>query len=410
MSIESEQDGTQVGSARREPPHSFPKEGRAQILEHSSDRLVLLIPAGSSRLSRGWGLGLIAMNLSFVGGMAYWTSQAIGKAQNAFIIAVLVMFAIFLAVFSAVLLVYWLRFRFTETWILVEPSRIAVKDTLFRRSVLKTFEVDPDTVATFVPNLMANDDSKQKDFNVCVRCGRKKIAFGTLLSLGEKQWILDEINRILSGGNPQLWSVVLREGKFEFVPDEVAPDLAGDSIRIDRTDSDGLVFEADAKPRTALRRAGWLLELVLSGSATVWLLGNVFMRWWPAGAGLLGIFLLSIFPLFFAGALCWGSAGILFVTTKIAIDRQRLTRIRTPALFGRRKSIPTSSVTEVVVRTHQDPRRLREGKLNWRLPNRNATCLVRTASESLELSLMHESQDLLQIAGLVRFQLKRFEQ
>ena len=132
------------------------------------------------------------------------------------------------------------------------------------------------------------------------------------------------------------------------------------------------------------------------------------MRSWPGGAGLFAICLISAVPLFITVAMAWGSAAVLFVRTEVTIDRERVTRTRTPALFGRAKSISTRSITEVVVRTRQDPRELQDGKLSWRLRNRNARCLIRSASESLDLCLQHEPQDVLLIAGLVRFQLERF--
>ena len=96
--------------------------------------------------------------------------------------------------------------------------------------------------------------------------GEKKVVFGTVLPLGEKQWVLDEINSILRGDIPQLQSVVLAEGRFEFVPNEVAPEVANRNIRVDRSDADALVFEAVAKPRSRLGQAAWMLELVLRRS------------------------------------------------------------------------------------------------------------------------------------------------
>jgi hypothetical protein len=412
MPIESEVYGSPVGrdGSRRETLRPFPEGARAQILEQARDRLVLLLPAGPSRVSRSGGIGLLAMNGTFIGGMAWWTSQAIGVAQNAFIIACMAVCTIFLAAFSSVILVIWLRLRFLETWILVEPGRIAVKNTLFGRSVLKTYDVEPDTVATFVSSQMAGDNSTP-GFNIRIRCGRKKIVFGTVLGLDEKQWILDEINRIVSGGDPLLASVILRDGKFEFVPDDVTPEQAGGNVRIDQSDAGILAVEATAKPRTALRRAGVMLTFVLSGLVSLWLLGNLFMSWWPRGMPLLIRTAFTAVALLFVGIFLWGHAAILFVTTKITIDRERLARSRTGAVFGRPKSIPTSSVTQVVVRTRDDPRGRRDGKSYRRLPDRGgAECLARTASGSLELSLLHETKDVLQIAGLVRFQLRRFEQ
>jgi hypothetical protein len=409
MSIESKVDGSPVGDdgSRHDPLRPLPEGARARILEYSLDRLVLLVPAGSSRMSRQGGFGLLAMNASFVGGMAYWTSQVIAFGQRGFILFVLAAFAVFLGGFSSVILVIWLRLRFTEMWLLVEPSRIAVKRTLFGRSRLKTYDADPETVATFTRNWQVSDAESEEKRRICVRCGRKKIEFGDVLSLQEKQWILDAINRVLSGDDPQLRSLVLRDGAFEFVPDDTAPEAAGGQVRVEQLDADGLALEVTARPRTALRRASWLLMLVLSGLAGLGILANLFMRWW--GGGILSTLALSAFPLAFAGIFFWTSAELLFVTTRITVDRERLTRTRTGTPFGRHKSIPTSSVTEVVVRTKEDPRGRRDGKAYWRLPDLGPDCVVRTANGKLELTFLHQTQDVLQIAGLVEIQLRRFK-
>jgi hypothetical protein len=403
MSIQSDVNATPVmaTASRRQSLRPFPEDPRTQVLEHSPERLVLLLPAGPSRVSRSGGIGLIAMTLTYAGGIGYFISQGFGAVPVGLLF--LALFVILVAIFSSTVFVIWLRLRFTETWVLVEPSRVAVKNTLFRRSVLKTLDVEPDTVATFVRNQMAGGDEKPC-FNIRIRSGRKKIVFGTVLSLEEKQWICDEINRVLSGDDPLLSSVVLREGKFEFVPDEVAPGQARGNVRIDQSDAGVLAFEAIGKPRTALRRAGSLLTFVLSGLASLWLLANLFMRWWLPGMSFLWLCGFTVFPLLFAGMFCWTSAATLFVTTRIKIDRERLTRSRTGTFFGGTKSISASIVTEVVVRMRDDPRARRDGKSYLRLPDRGgADCLVRTASDSLQLSLVEETADVLQIAGLVRF-------
>ena len=168
MSIQSEVDGSPVGDdgLRHDPLPPLP-EGALAPLRYSLDRLVLLVPAGSSRMSRQGGFGLLAMNASFVGGMAYWTSQVIAFGQRGFILFVLAAFAVFLGGFSSVILVVWLRLRFTEMWLLVEPSRIAVKRTLFGRSRLKTYDADPETVATFTRNWDVGDaESEEKRRNL----------------------------------------------------------------------------------------------------------------------------------------------------------------------------------------------------------------------------------------------------
>ncbi|HEV8001087.1 MAG TPA: hypothetical protein VGP63_14470, partial [Planctomycetaceae bacterium] len=391
MSIQSDVNATPVmaTASRRQRLRPFPEDARAQILEHSPDRLVLLLPAGPSRVSRSGGIGLIAMNAVYGGGIAFFISLgAAGVPGGLFFLSIAV---VLVAAFSTLIFVIWLRLRFTEMWILIEPSRVAVKRTLLGRSRLKTLDALPDAVATLVSNQMARDDIKP-GFNVRIGSGRKKIVFGTVLSLEEKQWICDEINRVLSGDDPLLSSVVLREGKFEFVPDEVAPGQARGNVRIDQSDAGVLAFEAIGKPRTALRRAGSLLTFVLSGLASLWLLANLFMRWWLPGMSFLWLCGFTVFPLLFAGMFCWTSAATLFVTTRIKIDRERLTRSRTGTFFGGTKSIPTSSVTEVVVRMRDDPRARRDGKSYLRLPDRGgADCLVRTASDSLQLSLVEET-------------------
>ena len=409
MSIESEVDGSPAreDSARPEPPRPFPEGARARILEYSLNRLVLLVPAGSSRMSRQYGIGLLAMNATFVGGMAYWTSQVIAFGQRGFILFVLAAFTVFLGGFSSVILVVWLRLRFTEMWLLVEPSRIAVKRTLFGRSRLKTYDADPETVARLTRNWDVGDAASEEQRKICIRCGRKKIQFGNVLSLPEKQWILDAINRVLSGDDPRLRSLVLRNGAFEFVPDDTVPEAAGGQVRIDQFDAEGLALEVTARPRTALGRASWLLVFVLSGLGGLWLFANIFMRW--RGGGVLSTLAFSALPLAIAGFFFWTSAELLFVTTRITLDRERLTRTRTGTPFGRHKSIPTSSVTEVVLRTKEDPRGRRDGKAYWRLPDTGPNCAVRTATGSLQLTFLHQSKDVLQIAALVRTQLEKFK-
>jgi hypothetical protein len=388
------------------PLRPFPEGGRSQVLEHTRTRLILLLPAGPSRESQETLLGLIAMNLSFLGALILFTSLAQG-AQRGFLLIVWLAFGLFSAVASTVPLRLWTRRRFMETWILVEATQITTKRTLFGRSKLKTYLVRPDTVARFVTAWSQERFRKEDSFNVLIPCERQKLAFGDLLSFDEKRWILDEINLILRGDFPRLRAVRIRENKFEFVPDEIAPDTleADTNAQVTVSGANQLEIRISAKPRRLRDQLGWAIALLTSTAAVVLITANLFTRWWFARRSTPELLALSAVPFCIAVLMSCGSAAILFVNTKIVVDSERLTRCRKYLVFARTKSMPTPSIKEIVIVSPTDPRGFSDGKARWLLNGRGVQCIARSDSNALRLGLCHDAPQTILIGGLVRGQL-----
>jgi hypothetical protein len=388
------------------PLRPFPDGSRAKVLEQARNRLILLLPNGPSRQSQGYLLYLVAMTGSFIGGLVLFTSLA-GLNRGA-IVALCLLFGLLIAANAALPLRMWLRLRFLERWILVEPTQIAVKLTMFGRSKLRTYVVGPGTVAILVKSWLQDRDRKQKDFNVAIICEGKKIVFGDLLSLDEKQWIVDEINRILRGDEPKLRAVTIRENKFEFVPDAISGPSEPNGFSVQITQTGGRVeIKVRARPVRFMRRVGWVIMLVLSTLGALCVITNLLMRWWPSGAALPLLLAFTAVLIFITAGMWWGSVAVLFVETEIMVEAERMTRRRKPAWFGREKSLPTASLREIVIRSPTDPRGFKEGKPYWFVAGRIADCIVRGQSGSIQLSLMHESRELLSMGGLVRWQLEQ---
>ncbi|MBI1313997.1 hypothetical protein GC176_22100 [bacterium] len=228
---------------------SDPPGGKLQIVDQSDSRVVISIPAGGKK-ARGigcfavlWLAITIPISLVFLlvddadweGGQAppFWGMVAF--------------FGLFYAVGFGMLYA-WIRMRFTEVLVAVEPGRLTIQRTLFSRKKLKRRELADDARAELAVAYTSNDVPV---YNVSVGTTDGDEKFGTALSRDEKQWIVDTINRFL--GHETSTLAGLSDDGWPTICDACGGELlTGENKRV--CSECGKVFTADVE-RTATSTA-----------------------------------------------------------------------------------------------------------------------------------------------------------
>ena len=175
--------------------YSDPPGGKLQIVDQSDSRLVISIPAGGKK-ARGigcfavlWLAITIPISLVFLSvDDANWEG---GKAPPT--IFMLLFFGVFYAVGFGMLYA-WVRMRFMQVLVAIEPGRLTIQRTLLGRKKLKRCDLNKDSCAQLVESYSSNDVPV---YTVKINTADGDEKFATALSRDEKQWIADTVNRFL---------------------------------------------------------------------------------------------------------------------------------------------------------------------------------------------------------------------
>jgi hypothetical protein len=175
--------------------YSDPPGGKLQIVDQSDSRLVLSVPAGGKK-ARGigcfavlWLAITIPISLVFLSvDDANWEG---GKAPPFW--GMVAFFGLFYAVGFGMLYA-WIRMRFMEVLVAVEPGRLTIQRTLLGRKKLKRCELADDAHAELVESYRSNEVPV---YTVRINTLDGDEKFATSLSREEKQWIANTINRFL---------------------------------------------------------------------------------------------------------------------------------------------------------------------------------------------------------------------
>ena len=177
--------------ASEAPPN--PSDRQVEIIERSADRLVVHLPpttAGSG------GIGCFA--LIWNGFMTVFTTIVIIALRDArrFEMFVLLFLSAFWLV-GILLLVVWVRMRFTRYYLLLEKDRLVIQRKLIGTSNLE-LTLNTASKATLEESYAVNDVPV---YAVTVHGAGRKESFGTGLPPTDKEFLAQEINSFL-GVNP----------------------------------------------------------------------------------------------------------------------------------------------------------------------------------------------------------------
>lgn len=166
-----------------------PTGSRVEVVEASSDRIVLALPAGGPK-TRSLGIMALVWN-----GIMSWALVFLlfCSSQMALILIGLPFTTLFVAV-GWFLAGGWIAMKFTRTNVLVTATEIATQKILFGFKDLDTTNLDGDSRARLVESFSSNDKAV---YAVRVNGTDDTVSFGTALSRDDKDWIVATINDLL---------------------------------------------------------------------------------------------------------------------------------------------------------------------------------------------------------------------
>lgn len=180
--------GTVEPDAATLPP--LPPKSHIEVIEDSPDRLIVHIPPGGTSTK---GLGCFA--LFWNGFMCLFTPAWFLAGNHG---APWFFLVPFLSLFWAIglgMAYFWLRMKYTRTYLLVEPERIVVQTQCLGRKKFDEAALTETSRARLVESYSVNDVPVHA---IHVAGEGRTVKFGTQLSEPEKQWLCDAINRYLS--------------------------------------------------------------------------------------------------------------------------------------------------------------------------------------------------------------------
>ena len=173
---------------------SPPAGSRIEVYEASDERLVVLVPPGGKE-ARGLGCFATMWNLFMVVFTTIWVSAGpLDFGPLAFI-------ALFWLI-GIGLLIGWLKLKYERTLLLVEPSRVVVQHILFGCKQQQETELFSKSRATLAEAYSQNDVPV---YSVAINGKDRTIRFGTSLTNGEKDWLVDRINALIAPGESVPW-------------------------------------------------------------------------------------------------------------------------------------------------------------------------------------------------------------
>ncbi len=205
-----------------------PPGGKLQLIEDSESRLVISIPPGGKK-ARGIGcFAVLWLAITIPLSILFFSVPAEnwegGDAPPT--IFLLLFFGLFYAVGFGMLFV-WIRMRFMEVLLAVEPGRLTIQRTLLGRKKLKRCDLTKDSQAELVVSYTSNDDPV---YTVRINTADGDEKFATALSRDEKQWIADTVNRFLGH---EISSDGLSDGGWPTICDDCGGELLiGEAKRV----------------------------------------------------------------------------------------------------------------------------------------------------------------------------------
>ena len=401
---------------------TLPPKSRIQVVEASPDRLLLYIPAGGSRQTRGLGFFALFWN----GFMAVFTSiwAVVGGKDVPWFF--LVPFLGLFWLIGLVMLGFWIRMRFSRFFVLVEPTRFSLQRVLFNRKTTKTAELGPESRAELVESYRENNVPV---YAVAVTGTPRTIKFGVGLTPAEKDWLVEQINRMLGRETgtslcPECgatWSldaadaslvetcpecgasvtpVVSRGSSVSVTPPEIRPEEVPPEspVEIQHADPQHLRFSLGLIPhpvaRVAVTAAACVFALIWWG----------FAGWFMAQGG---------FPLFFGVFLA--VAGIIPVVAAVLIARSKITIDGTRDWFACRWHAGPFGYTYRVlpetiegVTLEAGDRVVRSGpRRSPRARTGQLVCVLNAGGKKVPLTLGHDKEIARLVGGLVRWHLRQ---
>lgn len=209
--------------------YSDPPGGKLQIVDQSDSRLVISVPGGGKK-ARGMGLfAAVWLTITTVLSAVFFSvpDDAWDGGEAPPLYFLVPFFSIFYAVGFGMLYV-WMRMRFMEVLLAVEPGRLTIQRTLFGRKKLKRCDLTEDSRAKLVVSYTSNDVPV---YTVKIDTADGDEKFATALSRDEKQWIADTVNRFL--GHEASNSIGLSDDGWPTICDECGGELlTGEKKRV----------------------------------------------------------------------------------------------------------------------------------------------------------------------------------
>lgn len=441
------------------------------VVESSDSRLVIAVPPGGKK-ARGIGCFAFAwlaitVPVSCVFLLVDDANWEGGEAPPLFVM--IPFFGIFWAV-GIGMLIAWVRMRFTQTYLAVEPAQFAIQKTVFGRKKLKKIPLDQNSHAELVESYSENDVPV---YAIQVEGIGETEKFGTRLSYPEKRWLATTINQFLGVDGRSSSEGTGASSLPDYCGDCGSELIAGDGKRVcsdcgrvylegdSDSDSDaesGRDFSAATDPRGSVSKiierppaidpydlpADSKIRIDLDDGETlafsyaiqvplgIKLVAGTFLTFfccaWYGGVVTfivtavsgdeplpvkIGITAFASLFLFF-GLMPLGSLlAIFFGRAWLSMSRDKVTGAIGFWFLRKKKAISTSSITDVgLTTTTFSSRRMRSRQFNSSTRTSSVFsgqkgCMIQSSEFNMPLTMSSDMQFNEQVAGLARFQLKR---
>lgn len=328
-----------------------------------------------------------------------------------------------------------LKMRFERLMLCLEPDRLSIQRTLFSRKKLSTIQLQENSRASLQESYSENDVPV---YRLEIDGVSKQEKFGTALSLVEKQWLAQTINRFLghedSGGDQfcrecgsQLLisddGAVCLDCGAVFSDDEEYDDSTGRSRKQlvqaqadvapeDVSTASGLVVEDDSGEQLVvsfLLNPSLLLRIVFGGMclafSLAWFGVAGFMAWSSLTDAQHGDEIFAVFALimgsFGFGPMLIGLA-VMFGRARVTTDREWLSVRYHIGPIGFSRKVATDSVQDVLLGGNSYVETTVSAQHN-RMALRMVT--VETTGKPLILTLGSRESISSSLCGVVRYQL-----
>jgi hypothetical protein len=376
----------------------LPAGSGVRVVEADEARQVIHIPPGGKQ-TRSLGVFALVWN----GIMAAFTGMWISSGDE----APWILLVLFLGLFWGVglfMLVFWIRMRFTRTYLLLERDRIAIQRTLFGRKSIAETLLGPDSKAELVQSYSSND---RPVYSIVINGTNRTAKFGTALSREEKLWFVATINSFLrvagivpAAGEPSSSKRVVFD---DLLPEDLSTNSA---VTVHAGKRDRLSFSLPAVPSGKVRT---LLALFASGFALLWIgttsrtalaaFGNEMdvIDWvavlMPGVMTLAGVVPLSV------------AAFAVLGRTAIEVTPETLRCRWGIGKIGYGVTWSTPQITHVMVAVPMAEKYARDESRRVPQSSDVKVCMVFAGTKMIPLTTFHDLQTAREVAGLTRGQL-----
>lgn len=371
----------------------LPEKSRIEIIESSDDRRVFFLPGGSQGTG---GLGCFA--LMWNGFMVVFTTAMAAGFKQQGNDAPLILIFLFVGLFWAVglgMVYFWLRMRFTRTFVHLDREQLVVQKVLFGRKKITQTTFGPESKAELVVAYEQNDVPVH---SVAVRGVDRTEKFGTALTEIEKQWFVDSINGFLgAAGIRGACEELLQKSGGEVVAAFSPADLpeTGD-ITLEESTPEHLRFHLPLIPPGGIRKmmgcagAAFLVTTVIPHAAVFFLKADIGIL---MHAAMLAVPMVVLYGFLFA----WRGRITVDITRENFVARWHWGR------YGMRKTLANSAINRISIVRHETHKSSRSSLQ----PDESRVCEVRAGNETAPLTTMHDVETARRVGGLVRYQLER---